>query len=78
MIILGFLLVLGAAVLFNFAILGYVRHRAVTGADAAALAGAEEIARYLSTRIKNPRTTSLSSSHVISPRARRGLAQTNA
>jgi hypothetical protein len=49
LIILGFLLVLGAAVLFNFALLGYVRHRAVTGADAAALAGAEEIARYLST-----------------------------
>ncbi len=49
LITLGFLLVLGAAVLFNFALLGYVRHRAVTGADAAALAGAEEIARYLST-----------------------------
>ena len=49
MLLLGLLLTLGAAVLFNFALLGYARHRAVTGADAAALAGAEEIARYLTT-----------------------------
>lgn len=45
--LLGFLLVLGAVVLFNFAIIGYIRHRAVTAVDAGALAGAEEIARWL-------------------------------
>jgi len=46
---LGFLLLLGSAVLFNFALIGYIRHRAVTALDAGAMAGAEEIARYLST-----------------------------
>ncbi|MCS7351003.1 pilus assembly protein TadG-related protein [Thermoflexus sp.] len=48
-ILLGFLLLLGSAVLYNFALIGYARHRAVTAIDAGALAGAEEIARYLST-----------------------------